>query len=521
MKKSTTLCENALIIAALLLAAVNADAAQYTKLFDFSYTNGAGPHAGVVAGSALYGGTTLYGTTEVGGTNANANPAADGTGTIFKINADGTGFVMLHCFSSNTNYGRNSDGVQPWAGLVLSSNTLYGTAREGGDNAIGTIFKINTDGAAFTTLHSFSLSGDGWFPVGELVLCSNTLYGTASYGGIYGNGTIFKINTDGTGFTTLHSFAPWMQCDNRYTNSDGAHPYSGLILSGDTLYGTTRWGGPFPVPGNWGYGVIFKINTDGNNFTVLHAFSSGADGEQPLESLSLSGSTLYGRTIGGGDYGFGTIFKINTDGTGYTNLFNFNDGTSGSLVLSGDLLYGTCGAYNTGGQVFAITTNGTGFTSVYIFPKDEVDFGDPFPNGTGFNGHLLAFSGDTLYGTTGDGGTNYGTGVVFELSLVSDPAALVVPYIESLNDYDVSTYGWYGGSYSPAEGSVIQIYAVFSGIRYYSGSVPATDDIFAENIPILDDAYYLLRQGGGGIQVRYKNGNIYGPWSNVLIFPSQ
>ena len=55
--------------------------------------------------------------------------------------------------------------------------------------------------------------------------------GRRLHGGSSGNGTVFAVNTDGTGFTNLHSF----YC---CTNSDGAYPYAGLILSGNTLYGT-------------------------------------------------------------------------------------------------------------------------------------------------------------------------------------------------------------------------------------------------------------------------------------------
>src|SRR6266850_1180626 len=66
-------------------------------------------------------------------------------------------------------------------------------------------------------------------------------------------------------FTTLHSF----------TYSDGADPYAGLILSGNTLYGTA------PSGGNSGYGMVFKVNTDGTSFTNLYIFTGGSDGGNP------------------------------------------------------------------------------------------------------------------------------------------------------------------------------------------------------------------------------------------------
>jgi uncharacterized repeat protein (TIGR03803 family) len=66
-----------------------------------------------------------------------------------------------------------------------------------------------------------------------LILSGNTLYGTTSRGGSWNAGTVFAVNTDGTGFTTLHSLT---------NGSDGANPQAGLILSGNTLYGTAYWG---------------------------------------------------------------------------------------------------------------------------------------------------------------------------------------------------------------------------------------------------------------------------------------
>ena len=134
--------------------------------------------------------------------------------------------ATLHVFTARIN-GTNSDGANPHAALILSGNTLYGTADIGGNSDRGTVFAINTDGTGFTNLHSFtalvnSTNSDGANPEAGLILSGNTLYGTAQYGGSSGNGTVFAINTDGTGFTNLHSFtASWSYSG---TNSDGANP---------------------------------------------------------------------------------------------------------------------------------------------------------------------------------------------------------------------------------------------------------------------------------------------------------
>src|ERR1043165_6449047 len=89
------------------------------------------------------------------------------------------------------------------------------------------------DSPSFRKTDAFGINGDGAYPNAGLILSGNTLYGTASRGGSLGSGTVFKVNTDGTRFTSLHSF----------TATDGADPVAGLILSGGTLYGTTAYGG--------------------------------------------------------------------------------------------------------------------------------------------------------------------------------------------------------------------------------------------------------------------------------------
>src|SRR5262249_98848 len=104
----------------------------------------------------------------------------------------------------------------------------------------------------FRVVHSFTATSagtDGDHPVGGLVLSGNTLCGTAGYGGRGEVGTVFAVNTDGTGFTVLHSFAPL----SNGTNNDGAYPYGDLILSGNTLYGPALRGG------SGGNGTIFSV----------------------------------------------------------------------------------------------------------------------------------------------------------------------------------------------------------------------------------------------------------------------
>jgi uncharacterized repeat protein (TIGR03803 family) len=264
--------------------AVNTDGTGFTTLYLTS------PDEGLPNGGLVLAGSTLYGTTMVGG--------SPGYGTVFKVNTGGTAFSTLHSFTGG------SDGGNPNPGLVLSGNTLYGTASGFGSSVSQTVFALTTDGTAFTTLHTFTGGSDGGNPNGGVVLSGNTLYGSACEGGSAaggeGNGTVFAVKTDGTGFTILHSFTASPAPD--YTNSDGTWPGK-LLLSGDTLYGTATFGG------RWGNGTVFKVNTDGTGFTNLHSFTSYDDGGWPGTGLSISGNTLYG-VLGGGSSGCGVLFSI-------------------------------------------------------------------------------------------------------------------------------------------------------------------------------------------------------------------
>ena len=175
---------------------------------------------------------------------------------------------------------------------------------------LGMILMGRGTAQTFTTLHSFT-GGDGADPYSALILSANTLYGTASAGansGSYnGNGVVFAINTDGSGFTNVYDFTS--DGSPFYTNGDGSVPFAGLILLGNILYGTTYEGGAS------GVGTVFAVNTGGTGFTNLHSFTGGDDGGGPDAGLLLSGNTLFGTAAHGGTQGYGTVFAISTNGT--------------------------------------------------------------------------------------------------------------------------------------------------------------------------------------------------------------
>jgi uncharacterized repeat protein (TIGR03803 family) len=210
-----------------------------------------------------------------------------GLSSMLAVQLQAQTFTTLHSFSKETSittFGApiNSDGASPTDGLILSGNTLYGTTVTGGNSALGTVFKLNTDGTGFSSLHSFSGS-DGINPYAGLVMSGSTLYGTTVQGGNSQVGTVFAVNIDGTGFTNLYSFE----------NGAEGLPYTRLVLLGNTLYGTTIGDGSY-------FGTVFTVNTDGSGFQNLYIFGGG-DGSSPYAGLLFSDDTLYGTAVGGGN----------------------------------------------------------------------------------------------------------------------------------------------------------------------------------------------------------------------------
>jgi len=220
----------------------------------------------------------------------------------------------------------NIPGVSSTSGSVtLSGNVLYGMAGTGGANNFGSIFKINIDGSGFTRLVDFDGVNKGRYPNGSLILAGSVLYGMTSSGGVNDLGIIFKVNVDGSGYTKLADFNGI---------NKGSTPRGNLILAGNILYGMANAGGAVNA------GTIFKVNTDGTGFTKIIDFNPTITGSLPGGSLILSNDVLYGTTSAGGAHNGGTVFCVKTDGSLFKKLVDFDAGaiTSGSLTISNNVL---------------------------------------------------------------------------------------------------------------------------------------------------------------------------------------
>ncbi len=295
------------------------------------------------------------------------------------------------------------DGGRPCSPPIQATDgNFYGTTEYGGTGGDGTIFRMTTNGI-LTTLHSFDASAAN--PFGPLAQGSNgTLYGTTQYGGSGGDGTVFSMTTNGT-VSTLASF--------NY-NVTGANPTAALVQGLDgNFYGTTTFGGAS------GVGTVFSITTNGT-LNALVSFNN-VNGANPYDALVLgTDGRFYGDTFGGGASSVGTVFSITTNGT-LTTLLSFNNSDEfpyGGLVLGTDgNLYGTTeyGGTNGYGTVISVTTNGT-LSTLASFNYD-VTGGYPaaaLVQGTDGNFYGTTSSGGT-FGTLYSGGT-YGGGTVFSIS---------------------------------------------------------------------------------------------------------
>jgi uncharacterized repeat protein (TIGR03803 family) len=348
-----------------------------TTLHSFDGTDGAYPIASLMATTTglLYG-TTIYGGSNTSQCQVPGTSTAAGCGTVFSFGAS-AGFTSILSFGPfNSPLGAGTDASLTQA----NGGTLYGANEVGGntsctgtlgtesESGCGGIFSISSSNVP-SPLHTFSGS-DGAYPTAGLLLQSDgNFYGTTSGGGTLtcssyaspGCGIVFQMSESGI-IKTLHSF----------TLTDGANPYSPLILGADgSMYGTTLFGGSSSCSGGaqWqGCGLIFKIDTAGN-FQSLHSFS-GPDGAYPTGLMQASDGYFYGTTESGGDTscagrygpGCGALFRMDSAGN-VTILYAFTGKSDGSWPESGVIqgtdgnFYGTTayGGLNDDGVIFRLS----------------------------------------------------------------------------------------------------------------------------------------------------------------------
>jgi uncharacterized repeat protein (TIGR03803 family) len=313
--------------------------------FPGSGLNGAAPAASLVFDAS----GNLYGTTTAGG--------AKDFGTVFELSPEADGSWterVLHSFDNN-----GKDGTQPYTALSIdASGNLYGVTRAGGAYSFGTVFELkpSTGGSWIEKiLHSLGSGTDGATPESGLTMDhAGNLYGTTFYGGAYSKGTAFELTSNAVGWTetVLHSFG---------NGTDASQPTTSLIFDASgNLYGATLGGGGL------GGGTVFELSPGAGGEwteTILFNFIPKETGYQPGGIIMDSAGNLYGTLSLGAQYNAGTVFRLTrTLKGGWTGnlLHTFGSGTDASVPNAGLVL-------DSAGHLYGTTVGGGtyGYGSVY------------------------------------------------------------------------------------------------------------------------------------------------------------
>ncbi len=336
--------------------------------------------------------------------------------------------------------------------------------------------------AQYSVIHFFN-GPTGKYPWGSVTISGHKIYGMST-----GGDNIFVMDTDGSNFRNLHFF----------NDTAGSSPYGALTISGGKIYGMTSAGGTYK------WGVIFSMDTSGSNYKVLLNFND-TNGGDPQGSLILFGDTLYGMTLRGGlSLWDGCVFSIDTNGSGFKDILDFNglngSGPCGTPTLSGGVLYGMTasgGVYNYG-CIFSVKTNGSGY-------KDIVDFNTG--KGGGGIGDIV-LSGNKFYGMSSNGGT-HGYGSVYSVNINGSGLKTLISFNDTTGNYprgDVAVIGSklygtteYGGPQGPfSEGLIFSIdtdgtsYADLHDFLFTSGENPVG------NLTLSGNIFYGMAEDGGG-----------------------
>ena len=351
----------------------------------------------------------------------------------------------------------------------------------------------------FTLLHAFAGGTDGSYPSGTLFLDpTGNLYGLTAGGGTVPSCPAEQA-PEGCGTVFEVSATGTESVVSKFAGGvGGQNPEFGALIrdASGNFYGTTLGGGAY------GFGTVFKLTTT-HALTVLYSFTGGADGAHPFNGLTWDAAgNLFGTTFEGGAYGAGVVFELGKGGV-ETVVHSFTGGTDdGGYPYCGLIrdptgnLYGTTtvgGAYDAG-VVFELSLEGVE-TVLYSF-TGGIDGGYPYA------GVILDRSGN-LYGTTVSGG-QYGYGIVFEIAATGGEAVLhsFTGGIDGRNPYAALVLGGAGYLY---------------GTTTYGGA--GAGNIFRMSIAGVLTTVYSFTGGTdgeypfGGV-VRDAAGNLYGTTGN-------
>lgn len=374
-----------------VLYTINTDGSGYRVLHHFAPGSYASPNPygniAIASNGRIFGSFSQF---HVNGTSQNR---------LYKVDTSGAGFEPFYAINQRESGHFNQD-------ILLDDETIYLTTQEMGRHEGGALSYTDTLGFG-ASLYNFGLSPNGFRPRGLIRGSNGLLYGVNTIGGTSGNGVIYSINQNGTGFVKLHEF----------TDGEGYNATGKLLEASDgKLYGVLQYEGPAFS------GSIYRMDKNGSNFQVLHDFQPFSNGHWPVGHLIEDEQGLLYGVANYSSPDVGAVYKINKDGTGYTVLKNFTASELNrpfvGLYLRGDYLYGVCaygGPENKGG-IFRVRRDGTGYEELHVF-SGATDGAQPM-------GALWLATNGRLYGTTMLGGTN-GEGTLFVIDTTGNNYAVL------------------------------------------------------------------------------------------------
>jgi uncharacterized repeat protein (TIGR03803 family) len=377
----------------------------------------------------------IYGMTSGGGQYGN--------GVIYRFDREDHQYTVMHTLSAMDANGDNADGASPGDGLTTGPNRVfYGMAILGGPNGNGTVFKITTSGE-FTVLHAFSAldanghNQDGKWPLRNIIIGNDgNLYGTTRTGGqndcLFTHGCGVAWTIDGSdNFTVIHQFI-----------ADEGHAASLTQGIDGYLYGCAVWPATSLPPGPLPSGILYRMETSGQNFQTLYSFSQtnasgenkdGADCYEPL--VEARPGVFYGGAIHGGTNGNGVVFryslwnpgdvKVGHDFSAMNSTGQNWDGAypNGPLALGPDgTLYSTAngGGAKGNGVIYGLREDGQ-FEVLHAFSATNATTGANHDGAFPDNGLILEANrliGIAIYGGNGSpAGYNDSGGTLYELTL--------------------------------------------------------------------------------------------------------
>ncbi len=344
------------------------------------------------------------------------------------------------------------DGGVPLGGVAIdNSGNIFGTTASGGVNLAGSIYELSPSGSTNSEheIFSYTAAVDGDQPQSTPLDVNGNIVATAPYGGFNSDGTVVRLAPAGGG-------AYKKAAVHQFMGSGGTNPLGGIVhkdnlyylpldnsaasdvgaidsLAAGTLKSTLQYSfngttdGAFPntrlvADGNGGY--YGTTGASGNANSTVYDFRPGAflrpvyqffgtaNGTKIQGVTRGKGAILYGTTNVGGKYGVGVLFKLTPSGSSYTEqvLHDFgasqSDGTypAGTLLVVGNTIYGTTsdGGANTAGTIFKVGAAGKGYSVIYNFAS---------ASGAEPAGDLLSSNG-AIYGVATAGGSGI-QGVVY------------------------------------------------------------------------------------------------------------